>query len=242
AAVSLRGGNAGVLLLSYADAADSVDRWLAVRLALETVGWFAVILVAVAVSAVVMSWCNQRLEGSPANPGSTRDIAAATMAGYDAPGIGPRFFQSTWDTSTPLTEGLKHTGIAAAVGLLGIAVLSAGLSTRGIQHGQACFMVGAAIWIASYVAFRAIPVRSAFWPMLAVPIVAIAGYAWAVIQPSAGQTPPNLPASHFLRVLPIQYISVGTVAALVMFWSRVIPASCADGNEGAGKPSRRGAG
>ncbi|MBU0718377.1 MAG: hypothetical protein KJ749_09030, partial [Planctomycetes bacterium] len=115
AAVSLRGGNAGVLLLSYSDAADSVDRWLAVRLALETVGWFAVILVAIGVSAVVMSWCNPRPEGSSANPVSTRDIAAATMAGYDAPDIGPRFFQSTWDTSTPLTEGLKHTGIAAAV-------------------------------------------------------------------------------------------------------------------------------
>ena len=104
-----------------------------------------------------------------------------------------------------------------------MAGLSAGLSGRSIQHGQACFVVAAAMGIACYIANRAAPVRSPLWSILAAAVLAVAGYAWAFVRGPGEGMPASLPASHFLRVLPLQYISVGTAVAISMFWSSHVP-------------------
>jgi hypothetical protein len=106
-----------------------------------------------------------------------------------------------------------------------MALLSVGLSTRVIQHGQACFVVAAGVCAAVYVASRSVPVRSALWSLLAVGLMALVGYVWAGLRPAAPGLPPNIPSSHFLRILPVQFISVGTAAALSTFWYVFQPAS-----------------
>ncbi|MHC4698927.1 MAG: hypothetical protein ACYTFA_19535, partial [Planctomycetota bacterium] len=115
-------------------------------------------------------------------------------------------------------EGIMHTAIAVAVGLIAIGFFSGGLSSRAIAHGQACFVVAAAVSIACYTAHRLAPVRSSLWSILAVMMIAVIGYLWSSVRPAMQGLPPTIPSSDFLRVLPIQYISVGTVAALAMFW------------------------
>ncbi len=218
AAVSLRGGTAGTLLVHFADSTPSFERQVALGLALESVGWFAVMLLAMGVSALVMRWCFANPEGKELNPDDVRAVAARTLAAYDAPRLGTRLFGVPAQRQTRPADGGKHLIITLVAGVLYMSILSAGLSNRSIQHGQVCFVVAAAVYLASYTAYRFVPVHSPFWSILAVPLIALAGYAWAGVRPVAASLPPNLPSSHFLRVLPIQYISVGTAAVLTMFW------------------------
>jgi hypothetical protein len=113
--------------------------------------------------------------------------------------------------------------VGAVAGFLAFGLLSTGLWSRSIQHGQACFVVVAAVWIAVYIAYRFVPVRSPLWSILSVGVLATAGYLWAAIRPAEPGLPPPIPSSHFLRVLPIQYISIGAAAAVAMFWYVHLP-------------------
>lgn len=133
--------------------------------------------------------------------------------------------------------GVKHTIIATGVGLAAITLLSAGLSSRSIQHGQVCFVVAAAVGLGTYFAHRMAPVRSALWSILAVVLIALMGYVWAAVRPAVAGLPPSIPSSHFMRVLPIQYISIGTAAALAMFWYVYVPVF--DKGSGDGNADRR---
>ena len=108
-------------------------------------------------------------------------------------------------------------------GLVAIGVLSAGLSSRSIQHGQECVVVAAGVCIACYFAHRMVPVQSTLWSILAVGLTALAAYLWAGVRPAGSGLPQNIPSSHFLRVLPLQFISVGTAAAIAMFWYMYAP-------------------
>ena len=120
--------------------------------------------------------------------------------------------------------GLKHTFVAGVSALAAMSILSASVTARSIQHGQSCFVVAASVCIASYIAWRLVPVRSALWSILSVLLLALGGYGWACVShviPTAGPVvdlPAAITTSAFLRVLPLQYISVGTAAAIAMFW------------------------
>lgn len=190
AVVSLRGSTATQLLLSCADVPGMSQRLLALKLAGETIVWFLVVLVAMFVSVQVGRWYF-----------STDKPAPITMVG----------------TATR-REGLRHTFTTCLIGLLSMSLLSAGLNERSIQHGQVCFVIALSVAVGVYVAFRRGPVDSPLWPILAVPAIAVLGYLWAAVRPLSVGLPPNLPSSHFLRALPIQYVSVGTASALVTYW------------------------
>ncbi len=198
AAVSLRGATAGSLLIEWADVAPVSQSSLPLQLALEAIAWFAVIFLARGFSIAVGRWC-------------FGDRPCGTALEQWA---GPR---------DSLADGLKHTLLAGGAALLTFKILSAGLSTRSVQHGQACFVVAASVCIALYLAYWVVPVRSAVWSILSVPLLAVGGYVWARFGPAPGGLPASVPASHFLRVLPVQYISVGTAAAVAMFWYLVHP-------------------
>lgn len=217
AAVSLRGETVVSFLVMRTDLSATAERGLALRFAAESVGWFVVILVAVVVSGYVARWCFGHAERVRSDD-PLRDLASRSLAACDAPRLGRAICGASATPQTEPLDGLKHTMITAGVAVLACGLLSKGLVSRSIQHGQVCFSVFAAVMIASMVAFRFVPVRSPLWSILAVPIVAVTGYLWAGFRPSEPGLPPNMPASHFLRVLPIQYIAVGTVAALTAFW------------------------
>jgi len=120
---------------------------------------------------------------------------------------------------TPLADGLLHMAVATGVGLMAFNVLTSGATSRSIQHGQSCFVVAASVWLACYFAHRISPVRSAFWSILAVGLMALLGYLWSALRSGGGVLPPNIPDSSFMRVLPIQFVSVGTATALSVLWS-----------------------
>jgi hypothetical protein len=117
---------------------------------------------------------------------------------------------------TDFTDGLKHTLIAAVAGILAIAVLSTGSGFRAVRHGQVCFTLAAGMLIGCYTALSLAPVRSALWSVLATPLIAVLGYAWAsfVGEPLANP---------FLRILPVQMISVGVAAAITTIWYHAAP-------------------
>ncbi len=193
AAVSLRGGTAGSLVIQWADSAPVTQSSLPLQLALEAIAWFVIIFLARVFAITVERWCfdgahGERTEGEP---NSEKDSMVA---------------------------GIKHTVIAGGAALLAFKVLTAGLATRSVQHGQACFVVAASVCLAAYLAYWVAPVRTALWGVLSVPILAVCGYVWARLGSSPEGLPASVPPSAFLRVLPIQYISVGAAAAVAMFW------------------------
>ena len=59
-----------------------------------------------------------------------------------------------------------------------------------------------------------------FWTCLAVPLVGMAAYLWAMLANSgkAAELPPNIPHSTYLRALPIEYVILGTLGAILAFW------------------------
>jgi len=217
AAVSLRGGTVATLLVSGAEGSGYGEHGLAIRFAAESLGWFGVVVMALLVSALAARWCFGDSEASPAAD-PLRLLASRRLAACDAPRLGPALFGVSPARQTAPRDGLVHTLITAGVGVMALGLLSKGLGTRSIQHGQVCFGVFVGVAVAATMAYRFVPVRSPLWSILAVPLIALTGYLWAALRPAEPGLPPNMPSSHFLRVLPIQYVGVGTVAALTAFW------------------------
>ncbi len=242
AAVSLRGATAEYLLLQGADHSETFEHSLAWSFAIEAVGWLLVVLVAVAVSALVMRWCFGSTETPDPKRADASPDVVHMLAGFDVPRMSARCFGVASRRQTVSTDGVRHTLVTAGVGLAAMAVLSAGLRWRSIQHGQVCFVVAAAVFIGTYAACRMVPVRSALWSILAVGLIALVGYLWAALRPEVAGLPPNIPSSHFLRILPIQLIAVGTTAALLAFWYVFVPHSEANSGPGDGgrAPERKG--
>jgi len=119
---------------------------------------------------------------------------------------------------TPVAAGILHGAIVAVVGLVAFMILSSGLNTRSIQHGQACFVVGAAICAGCYVAHRISPVTSAIWAVGGALVLAVVGYCWSALGNDVASLPATVPSSPFLRILPIQYAATGSAVAVAMCW------------------------
>lgn len=247
AAVSLRGGTAEYFLVQGADVSRSFEHGVARTFVLEALGWIAVIILTIGVSAAVVRWCFGRRVGSGAAPlgtahlGDPQPTTAPLPAGFDGLGVSVRLFGVSPGAQTTAADGIRHMLIAAGVGLAMITLLSAGLSFRSIQHGQVCFVVAAAVCIGTYVGYRFVPVRSVLWSILAVGLVALVGYIWGALRPAALGLPPSIPSAHVMRILPIQFISVGTAAAIATFEYVYVPVlDLGRRNEHGGQTAKRG--
>ena len=210
-AVSLRGGTAEYLLVQGAEAGGGA-RELALKFAGEAAAWFVVLLAAPVVSSVVARWTSDSIHGDAGRHPATGGAAEAVMMLHDVSRSQSR------DGSTDPRTGLKHTIIAATIGFAAFRVLGTGLSTRSIQHGQSSFVFAAAVASGCYFAHRLYPVRSALWSSLGVIMLTFAGLAWAIVSPGDARLPVNIPTSPFLRILPIQYASVGAATTVAMQW------------------------
>ncbi len=211
ALVSLRGDTARYIVLQSVDPARAPAFW---QLPLESLGWLLVIGVAIGASSVVMRWCHPKAVRELADP--SIDWVLAMPAGFELRAFGS--VAAGGAARTPLRVALTHTVVVAVAGLIAFNLLSAGLATRAIEHGQACFVVAASVCAACYVGYRIAPVRSALWSILGVGLLTIGAYLWGTLSGTDGSNPPGVPASPFLRVLPLQYVSVGTAAAVAMTW------------------------
>ncbi len=142
------------------------------------------------------------------------------LSAFDVPRFSAFLREDTTTSRTTPMTGLKHTIMVSVIGLIAFLVLSAGLSVRAIQHGQVSFVVAASVCIGCYFTHRYVPVYSALWSILAVELMAVTSYTVSGFYAPAASEPVCIPASPFMRVLPIQYVAVGTAAAIAMFWNR----------------------
>lgn len=231
ASAALTGGTSEALLISYAEGFTLARAGLAAKLAMETLVWTAAAAAALILSAAVCRWFF--------GPRDTWDVAAnetaakstappIELAALSIPWFGPRWRDTLAGSSpAPAREGLRHTAFVAGGMIVLLALLSLDSGERPVLHGQVCFVVTASAWIASYYGFRYFPVSTAMWALLAVPIVAVAGYLWSAVVPVGGAHPVNLPPSAFMRPLPIQYVGLGFAGVLAAFWFVNHPATAA---------------
>jgi hypothetical protein len=249
ALASLQGNTSAYLLISVAGGDRGAERALAGKLAIESVVWFLLIVVAIAVSGAVMRWCLGMADrrGEPAeNPGAGhRGNPLARMAASECPGIArlaPDLATANPSRASVL-NGLKITAIMTVAGLLIFATLVSGYSPQMIRHGQTCFAAFTAFYLGGWIAYRNFSARTALWAILAVPLTAIAGYGWTMVYGAASGRYAHLasiPVSDFLRALPITFISVGTLGALFAHWAADAPkpAPKPKGTERPRKPRR----
>jgi len=217
-------------------AADgSSDRSVAMGMAIESVLWSALFLAAILVSGWVMVFCGRSGGGVAIRRDGSGDTG---HGGGDDSATGERHFSADdmaaaklgrLSKSIGITPGsefnigqLKITLLVAACATLLYAVLVSGSSPRTIQHGQTCFALFAAFYLAVWIVktFGLSP-ASPLTVLAAVPLSAIIGYMWAMVQPGgAGRYAhlSHIPTSVFLRSLPLTYISVGVIGALIGYW------------------------
>jgi hypothetical protein len=226
--VSIRGHNAAALLTEQA-AEGGTMRGLAAWMAVESLGWCGVMAVAMVVSGFVMKslFVAPPVEPDPSDDGATLDAkdertrtaAAWALAAFDVPRLAPRWFTIGDAPLTPWRDGVRHAVIATGVAFVLVMILSAGVASRAIRHGEACFLVAAALFAGSWAAHWLAPARSALWSMAAVPLLTTFGYIYAAVSTSAAGMPVGVPGSPFLRVLPLQFAAVGFAAVVAAQWS-----------------------
>lgn len=216
--LTLRGGTATYLVLDRASALGDSRFGFVVGLLLESLGWFLIIAFVLILSEML----TRRLLGAPAtlesviqpwkspavidraNPVDSRRARANVPAEVPSP-------------TTPANY-LLHVGIGAVVGFVAVVVLSAGYRSRGVEHGQACFLAAASMAIATYVAHRVQPIDIWAWSVPSVGLVAVAGYGWTLFTPHDQSNPLPIPGNPFLTVLPMQFIGAGTIGVVLMVW------------------------
>ncbi len=192
AVVSLRGGTAESLLIT-ARTSEMGTTLLAVQMSFEAMAWMGVMLLSFVISAGIARWCLPQA----ATPAIT---TARDGKGLPAPAF---------------------AAIAMGIGLLAFNILGAGMHSREIRHTQVLFVVGASIWLGCYFAYRVVPVHGITWYVVTVLVMVLGSYLWASLQGDSPNLPVSLPPSNYLRVLPIQFVSVGVAAGVAAYWSNL---------------------
>lgn len=222
ALVMLQGGTAEYLFQYVLHGDRSGEPEMAGRLAVEGLVWFAVVLVAMIVSGVVLQWCLGSRRQAEGGKAANDTVQIEGMAISECPILNRVLVPSESSDPAAIWRGLRHTGLVAVVALLVFALLAAGSSPRTIQHGQTCFAAFAAFYLAQWAAKSVFPTRTAFWGLLGVVVVCVTAYICAMLRGSADAPYSRLasiPSSVFFRALPIGYISVGTLGVLLAHWT-----------------------
>jgi hypothetical protein len=217
-AVTLQGGTASYLFMADSPTGASLPQGLPGKLAVESTVWFIVILLMALSSAWVYRWLFASEETAPDGKDSGPPLLFPLPAGYDLPGVGGWLGGRYRPWRTPIGIGVQHSLVAGGAALLAFALLSGAPYVRLVQHGQACFMVAVCMWIGVGLANRLVPVSSSVWSLGAVWLLAVGGYLWSGLVPPKDGLPASIPPTSYLRVLPIQYLSVGTATVIALFW------------------------
>lgn len=217
-AISMRGGTSNTMFLSHIGNGEASAGGFAFYYAAEAFGWMVVALLTLVASAATMTWlASFKRIGGPHHAASRMADYVGAMAGFDVPVLGRILSNGSPSPTESWRSALPHTLIVAVVGLVMVAVLSQGLDARSTSHGQSCFVVAIGVIIGCHVAYRVAPTGSSLWSILGVWVMVIAGYLWASTRMTEGQPAAIVPNS-FLRLLPIQFVCVGTAAAIFMAW------------------------
>lgn len=232
ALTSIRGGTATYLLITMADGDRGAERLLAGQLAGEALIWTGVLFL----SMVICGWVTRHFQngdvestlGSLQQMSPNPPVQLAELAATECPGVGRRLGVVP-DYSRPLSlrlAGLKTTLVTGLVAMFAFSVLVSGRLPQSIKHGQVIFAVIASFFLGVWVSKMWFACRTAFWSLLAVPIVAVLGYSWAVSANASGGKYADLasvPMSDFLRATPIAFVAAGAMGVLVARWTLADP-------------------
>jgi hypothetical protein len=216
AAANLRGDTTTYLLLTVTGSDAAARDALAGKLAFEGLAWFA----AVVVAAVASGWVTRWVIGSDQSAG---DVGLEETALSEVTSRLP-----VWDDSERPTgyghwlDGLKVTVVSLVAAIVLFRLLATGSPWRSVQHGQSYFALAVAFYVGGLIAQRLWRMRSALWVCLGPPLLCLLGYLFCAISSSPKGpygTVASVPPSVFFRALPIEYICVGTAAAVMSFWS-----------------------
>ncbi len=116
---------------------------------------------------------------------------------------------------------LRRTVLCAAIAVIIICV-AAGPVTSQPRAGQALFAIILGFYLSSLVALAIKPPGNPAWCFVAVPIVALIGYALAWLHPTLGVPFVNLPnpvPNPLARALPIDYLAAGLSGCVLARWT-----------------------
>jgi len=229
AVANLRGATSAHLLIHVAGPDTAARSALAWKLAGEGLIWCLPVVTAMVVSGLVMCWLAHDGDDAGADRASWRDGALAEIPGLK------RLLPGT-DREQPAggrINGLKACGLSFIAALVLFRLFATGSPLRSVQHGQTYFALVAAFYLAGWLAYRYFPVRTPLWGCLSVPLVMLAAYVVCALgsPPRGYDQVASVPPAAFFRALPIEYIHVGTAAAIAAFWSsgRLPAADAGDG-------------
>jgi len=214
AVANLRADTLGSILIELADRAAETRPNLALHFLLEALVWSAIVLLAMVTGGFVLRWCfgQDRTDGVG---------VLSAMAVADMPVIAG-LLQTHDESRRParVRSGVWHTLFTAVVAFALIGVLSTGSPVPTIKHGQVYFSIAAAFFVAGYLAHGRFPARTPLWTCLSVPVVSVGAYVWVMLvgSESVAGLPPNIPPSTYLRALPIEYVTLGTLGSILAFW------------------------
>jgi hypothetical protein len=216
--LSVQGETSAYFLISGVENGPVPPGTLAARLGAESFVWFGVLMLTVFVSGVIGRWVFASRNRESEALGADEPAPAVLSASADLPWrVGASAVERT-----PWRQGLAHAAVFVALALIAYQVFSSGLHNRVIRHGQACFVVAASYWLATRFAFQLVPVRTTLWALLAVGATAVAAFLWAALRPGVVGHPAGIPGSHFVRVLPMQFVFVGAAAVIFTSWYREV--------------------
>ncbi|MFQ5491741.1 MAG: hypothetical protein ACE5GE_13565 [Phycisphaerae bacterium] len=216
AVANLRGATSGQLLISVAGIEPAARAPLAWKLACEGCVWFLAILAAMVASGTVTRWFStERDDDDLVSPDETAFSEASAVLPLIDPTDKP-VGRQVW------VAGLTVTCVTLAGSAIIFRVLATGSPLRSVQHGQTYFAIYAAFYLSGLIAYRYWRPKTALWGCLAPPALCLLGYAYSAL--SSGPAGPygqlaSVPSSTFFRALPIEYVAVGTTAAMASFWS-----------------------
>ena len=234
AMVTLKGDTAEYLLINIAEGNQSAEKMLAGQLAIESILWCVLVLLAMITSGAALHWCfginGQTHNDAPKTVQDNKGISLMNLAISDCPflskplGIQPVKFLK--NSAADDWAGAKTTAITTVVSAFVFTVFIAPSSPRSIQHGQTWFAVFAAFYIGVWASKRFASCRTPFWSLLAIPATSVLGYIWTMLQgelPARYANLANIPASAFLRALPLTFVSVAAMGVLFAFWTVAEP-------------------
>lgn len=209
------------LLLDERTAVDapSSAAVLFIPLILELLVWSAIMAASLIIGRTVEFWV---LLGGNNTAGADGDTVNGTAEGADSD-QSSQLKTKFWPGQT--VNGLLVTGITAGVAIV---VLLAAYTAppesmvHGLEHRQVLFVVGLAFFLGSLAAYYTIDHPLGWWACMAVPLVGVIGYMWAISSPE----PPalyralvNMPPNALSRGLPLDYMSAGVAGALLGYWT-----------------------
>ena len=179
-------------------------------LAVETLGWLIVVLVAAMVGELVARW-----------------FVAGGSASYSQAHVGLGHLLTGRVGSRPDKAELRNGPLCLLICVVVAALvirLTGGTVLMAIRTGQTYFSILAGFFVATLLAHQITRAKLAVWPMLAVPIVAILGYLAGVAKPIASVPEVYQKIDHIMpnfvcRALPVEYVALGVIGVIAGLWT-----------------------